>query len=78
MIFISIVFLRVYDFVALATISAVIGFFKTFLHLPAPIVFAEYLPKERYAISDFYLSMLISIIGLTAYFDVFELAAYFS
>lgn len=41
------VFLNVFDFMALAIVSAILGFFRTFIILPTPIAFAEHLPMER-------------------------------
>ncbi|XP_033171831.1 monocarboxylate transporter 7 [Drosophila mauritiana] len=37
------------EFVGMACITAVIGFLRTWLHVPLPLVFADYLPKERFA-----------------------------
>ncbi|CAD7091335.1 unnamed protein product [Hermetia illucens] len=42
-------FLYVRDFWAMAGLTAIIGFFKTWMHIPMPLVFAEYLPKERFS-----------------------------
>ncbi|XP_061396623.1 monocarboxylate transporter 9 [Musca vetustissima] len=43
------VFLNVYDFKGMAIITAVMGFLRTWIHVPLPLIFAEYLPKERFA-----------------------------
>ncbi|XP_017011249.2 monocarboxylate transporter 7 [Drosophila takahashii] len=37
------------DFMGMACITAVIGFLRTWLHVPLPLVFADYLSKERFA-----------------------------
>ncbi|XP_068159983.1 monocarboxylate transporter 7 [Drosophila tropicalis] len=37
------------DFVGMASITAIMGFLRTWLHVPLPLVFADYLPKERFA-----------------------------
>ncbi|XP_030566197.1 uncharacterized protein LOC115766416 [Drosophila novamexicana] len=37
------------DFVGMACITAVLGFLRTWIHVPLPLVFADYLPKERFA-----------------------------
>ncbi|XP_017850385.1 monocarboxylate transporter 7 [Drosophila busckii] len=37
------------DFVGMASITAVMGFLRTWIHVPLPLVFADYLSKERYA-----------------------------
>lgn len=42
-------FLEVFDFKGLAIVSSVMGFLKTLVFLPTPLVLAEYLSKERYA-----------------------------
>lgn len=42
------VFLEVYDFKGLAIVSAIMGFLKTLVFLPTPLVLAEYLSKRRY------------------------------
>lgn len=42
-----VVFLSMFDFMELAIASAAMGFLKTFIHLPVPLVLAEHLPKER-------------------------------
>lgn len=42
------VFLTIYDFVNVAILTGVMGFFRTWLHVPLPLVFAEYLSQERY------------------------------
>lgn len=41
------VFLTVSDFKGMATVTAVMGFLRTWIHVPLPLIFAEYLPKER-------------------------------
>uniref|UniRef100_A0A1A9ZB14 Major facilitator superfamily (MFS) profile domain-containing protein n=1 Tax=Glossina pallidipes TaxID=7398 RepID=A0A1A9ZB14_GLOPL len=43
------VFLTVFDFKNMAIITAVMGFLRTWIHVPLPLVFAEYLPKDRFA-----------------------------
>lgn len=43
----SAVFNGITEFVGMACITAVIGFLRTWLHVPLPLVFADYLPKER-------------------------------
>ncbi|XP_075154484.1 monocarboxylate transporter 9 [Haematobia irritans] len=43
------VFLYVADFQGMAVITAVMGFLRTWIHVPLPLIFAEYLPKERFA-----------------------------
>lgn len=42
------VFLEVYDFNSMLAVTAFMGFVRTWLHVPLPLVFAEYLPSERY------------------------------
>lgn len=42
------VFLTIHDFVNVAILTGVMGFFRTWLHVPLPLVFAEYLSQERY------------------------------
>ncbi|XP_017871441.1 PREDICTED: monocarboxylate transporter 9 isoform X1 [Drosophila arizonae] len=37
------------DFVGMACITAVLGFLRTWIHVPLPLVFADYLPKDRFA-----------------------------
>ncbi|XP_034474080.1 uncharacterized protein LOC117781430 [Drosophila innubila] len=37
------------DFVGMACITAVLGFLRTWIHVPLPLVLADYLPKERFA-----------------------------
>lgn len=32
----------------MSIITAVMGFLRTWIHVPLPLIFAEYLPKERY------------------------------
>lgn len=41
------VFLNVFDFIGMAAITAILGFFRTWIHVPLPLVFAEYLSQER-------------------------------
>uniref|UniRef100_A0A1A9W694 Major facilitator superfamily (MFS) profile domain-containing protein n=1 Tax=Glossina brevipalpis TaxID=37001 RepID=A0A1A9W694_9MUSC len=43
------VFLTAFDFKGMAIITAVMGFLRTWIHVPLPLVFAEYLPKDRFA-----------------------------
>lgn len=43
------VFLGIFDFTGMAIITGVMGFFRTWIHVPMPLVFAEYLPQERYS-----------------------------
>lgn len=42
------VFLNVYDFRSMLAITCVMGFLRTWIHVPLPLVFAEYLPPERF------------------------------
>lgn len=42
------VFLEMFDFNGMAIITGVMGFFRTWIHVPMPLVFAEYLTQERY------------------------------
>lgn len=42
-----VVFLSMFDFMGLSIASAAMGFLKTFIHLPVPLVLAEHLPEER-------------------------------
>lgn len=37
----------VVDFMGMACITAVLGFLRTWIHVPLPLVLADYLPKER-------------------------------
>ncbi|KQS30081.1 monocarboxylate transporter 7 [Drosophila erecta] len=48
-VFARFVFNGISDFMGMACITAVIGFLRTWLHVPLPLVFADYLPKERFA-----------------------------
>ncbi|KAH8421272.1 hypothetical protein KR009_012130, partial [Drosophila setifemur] len=48
-VFARFVFNGITEFVGMACITAVIGFLRTWLHVPLPLVFADYLPKERFA-----------------------------
>ncbi|KAL5278633.1 hypothetical protein ACFFRR_003331 [Megaselia abdita] len=47
--FLRFVFLKVTDFTAMAIMTGILGFLKTWIHVPLPLVFAEYLPAERFA-----------------------------
>jgi hypothetical protein len=40
-------FLCVFDFNGMAIITAIMGFLRTWVHVPLPLVFAEYLSQER-------------------------------
>uniref|UniRef100_A0A0A1WGI3 Monocarboxylate transporter 9 n=1 Tax=Zeugodacus cucurbitae TaxID=28588 RepID=A0A0A1WGI3_ZEUCU len=42
-------FLNVYSYADMACTTAAMGFLRTWIHVPLPLVFAEYLPKERFA-----------------------------
>ncbi|XP_017064878.1 uncharacterized protein LOC108103766 [Drosophila eugracilis] len=48
-VFARFVFNGITEFVGMACITAVIGFLRTWVHVPLPLVFADYLPKERFA-----------------------------
>ncbi|XP_016949632.1 monocarboxylate transporter 7 [Drosophila biarmipes] len=48
-VFARFVFNGITDFTGMAYITAVIGFLRTWLHVPLPLVFADYLSKERFA-----------------------------
>ncbi|XP_017110955.1 uncharacterized protein LOC108134941 [Drosophila elegans] len=48
-VFARFVFNGITEFMGMACITAVIGFLRTWLHVPLPLVFADYLPKERFA-----------------------------
>ncbi|XP_017050334.1 monocarboxylate transporter 9 [Drosophila ficusphila] len=48
-VFARFVFNGITEFVSMACITAVIGFLRTWLHVPLPLVFADYLSKERFA-----------------------------
>ncbi|KAH8354772.1 hypothetical protein KR084_007332, partial [Drosophila pseudotakahashii] len=48
-VFARFVFNGITDFMGMACITAVIGFLRTWLHVPLPLVFADYLSKERFA-----------------------------
>ncbi|KAL7744096.1 hypothetical protein ACLKA6_009082 [Drosophila palustris] len=37
------------EFMGMACITAVLGFLRTWIHVPLPLVLADYLPKERFA-----------------------------
>jgi len=41
-------FLFTFDFIGMSAVTALMGFFRTWLHVPLPLVFAEYLPIERF------------------------------
>lgn len=41
-------FLEVIDFNEMLAVTAFMGFLRTWLHVPLPLVFAEYLSSERY------------------------------
>lgn len=41
-------FLYVNDFLGMAIMTAVMGFLRTWIHVPLPLVFGDYLPPERY------------------------------
>ncbi|XP_062564632.1 monocarboxylate transporter 7 [Armigeres subalbatus] len=41
-------FLFVYDFYGMAIITAIMGFLRTWIHVPLPLVFSEYLATERF------------------------------
>ena len=36
------------EFNAIAIITAIMGFLRTWIHVPLSLVFAEYLPQKRY------------------------------
>lgn len=57
-IFSRFVFLKVYDFYEMLAVTAVMGFLRTWIHVPLPLVFAEYLPSERYFVVVIFLSMI--------------------
>lgn len=40
-------FLCVFDFYGMAIVTAIMGFLRTWIHVPLPLVFSEYLPQER-------------------------------
>ncbi|XP_067616113.1 monocarboxylate transporter 7 [Eurosta solidaginis] len=42
-------FLNVFSFIDMACTTAVMGFLRTWVHVPLPLVFAEYLHKKRFA-----------------------------
>ncbi|KAH8275744.1 hypothetical protein KR026_004448, partial [Drosophila bipectinata] len=48
-VFARFVFNGITEFTGMACITAVIGFLRTWLHVPLPLVFADYLSKERFA-----------------------------
>ncbi|KAH8291650.1 hypothetical protein KR018_010117, partial [Drosophila ironensis] len=41
-------FIGITDFAGMSLITALIGFLRTWLHVPLPLVFADYLSKERW------------------------------
>ncbi|XP_041765847.1 monocarboxylate transporter 7 [Anopheles merus] len=41
-------FLCVFDFYGMAIVTAIMGFLRTWIHVPLPLVFSEYLPQERF------------------------------
>uniref|UniRef100_A0A182NZV0 Major facilitator superfamily (MFS) profile domain-containing protein n=1 Tax=Anopheles epiroticus TaxID=199890 RepID=A0A182NZV0_9DIPT len=41
-------FLCVYDFYGMAIVTAIMGFLRTWIHVPMPLVFSEYLTQERF------------------------------
>ncbi|CAO1399339.1 unnamed protein product [Diamesa hyperborea] len=41
-------FLCVFDFTGMAVITAVMGFLRTWIHVPLPLIFAEILTQERF------------------------------
>ncbi|XP_026468858.1 monocarboxylate transporter 9-like [Ctenocephalides felis] len=47
-VFARIVFLYVTDFTMMLIISSFLGFFRTWIHVPLPLVFAEYFSQERF------------------------------
>nr|XP_014097240.2 monocarboxylate transporter 9 [Bactrocera oleae] len=42
-------FLNVFSYADMVCTTAAMGFLRTWIHVPLPLVFAEYLPKERFA-----------------------------
>lgn len=46
------VFLNIFDYTGMLAVTAVMGFFRTWIHVPLPLVFAEHLPTERYVDVD--------------------------
>lgn len=36
------------DFMGVTIVTSIMGFLRTWLHVPLPLVFAEYLSQERY------------------------------
>ncbi|GAB0097094.1 uncharacterized protein DMENIID0001_126920 [Sergentomyia squamirostris] len=51
--------LCVFDFTGMAFIIGIMGFLRTWIHVPLPLVFAEYLPEKRFP-SGYGLFMAIS------------------
>ncbi|KAH8398043.1 hypothetical protein KR222_011561, partial [Zaprionus bogoriensis] len=47
--FVRFAFDGIVDFMSMAYITAVLGFLRTWVHVPLPLVLADYLPKERFA-----------------------------
>ncbi|XP_053680188.1 monocarboxylate transporter 7 [Anopheles nili] len=41
-------FLCVFDFYGMAIVTAIMGFLRTWIHVPLPLVFSEYLPQDRF------------------------------
>lgn len=41
------VFLSTFSFIGVAAVTAIMGFLRTWIHVPLPLVFAEYLKPER-------------------------------
>lgn len=41
------IFLKVSDFNGMLAVTAFMGFLRTWLHVPLPLVFAAHLPSER-------------------------------
>uniref|UniRef100_A0A182IPW6 Major facilitator superfamily (MFS) profile domain-containing protein n=1 Tax=Anopheles atroparvus TaxID=41427 RepID=A0A182IPW6_ANOAO len=41
-------FLCVFDFYGMAIVTAIMGFLRTWIHVPMPLVFSEYLSQERF------------------------------
>lgn len=44
------VFLYVSEFLSVAVVTAVMGFLRTWIHVPLPLVFGDYLSRERYEV----------------------------
>ncbi|XP_055300591.1 uncharacterized protein LOC129567563 [Sitodiplosis mosellana] len=58
-IFVRFVFLTVSDFYGMVIVTAAMGFFRTFVHVPLALVYGEYLPQERFP-SGYGLFMCVS------------------